>query len=121
MCNHIEEIVIANKDKIILPDLDKDSFSCPHCGVLSVMEKEGIFDRYFEKVYRGYRIFVCVCQNPECQNISIWVGKGEETLDSYKMIYPDVLTRFYLAVRPPIIGPFFIHFNGKSLTRYQFV
>jgi hypothetical protein len=32
----------------------------------------------------------------------------------------DVLTRFYLAVRPPIIGPFFIHFNGKSLTRYQF-
>ena len=35
-------------------------------------------------------------------------------------ISPDVLTRFYLAVRPPIIGPFFIHLNGKSLTRYQF-
>jgi len=32
-------------------------------------------------------------------------------------IYPDVLTRYYLAVRPPIIGPFFIPFNGKSLTR----
>ena len=36
-------------------------------------------------------------------------------------ICPDVLTGFYLAVRPPIIDPFFIHFNGKSLTRYQFV
>jgi hypothetical protein len=34
-------------------------------------------------------------------------------------ICPDVLTRFYLAVRPPIIGSFFIHVNGKSLTLYQ--
>ena len=33
---------------------------------------------------------------------------------------PAVLTRFYLAVRPPIISPLFIQFNGKSLTRYQF-
>ena len=52
------------------------------------------------------------------------LGKGTFILikaQSDLSLCPCALVRRYMLVRPSVLGSFFCHFNGDSLTRYQFV
>ena len=52
------------------------------------------------------------------------LGKGTVIMikaQSDLSLCPCALVRRYIRVRPPVLGSFFCHYNGDSLTRYQFV
>lgn len=73
----------------VSPDYMKDSFTCPHCGTLSLMNYTKV--NYFNGIYQGTSnkkdvggtnwILIGTCQN--CKKEIIWID------DEY--VYPDII------------------------------
>jgi len=70
------------------PDFNEDSFTCPHCGTLSLMSYTCYSNRFINnKEINGFfkgkddNITIAKCYN--CSNNIIWIGD--------KYIYPDIL------------------------------
>ena len=71
------------KNIYIEPEVDKEAFTCPNCGVIA----KQIWSYLFAGKYHMSQFRVCCCEH--CNKYSIWLDENDDEDDpNYKMIYP---------------------------------
>ena len=97
--------------KYVEPDYMKDSFTCPHCGTLSLMQYECVNYYQDESVHLAHQkkgmagyswVNIAKCHN--CKRKTIWV-------DNY-YVYPDIVAE---EPNPDMPGPVMQLYNEAGL------
>jgi hypothetical protein len=65
------------------PELNKNNFICPHCGVVSNQDWNSLYSNFGTDFKVSY-LRLAYCQNPDCREYSLWRND--------KMIFPMKLT-----------------------------
>lgn len=76
------------KNNYVPPTFEKASFTCPHCGVLSIHVWNDIAERYYDEKLFG-QIYTSECQNSECNKYCLWINKKMERPDKEGIQLPN--------------------------------
>lgn len=71
---------------IVPPTFNKDSFHCPHCGVLSQQIWRSLYSDVYNLSSAIQDLDIVYCQNPECKKYSLW--KDQTMIFPQKILMP---------------------------------